>query len=35
VADRIIGITFERDARMVPPHPPVKRIMKKEVLFPC
>jgi hypothetical protein len=25
VADRIIGITFERDARMVPPHPPVER----------
>src|SRR5262252_2965180 len=31
VADRIIGITFERDARMVPPHPPVERVMKKEV----
>ena len=31
VADRIIGITFERDARTVPPHPPVERVMKKEV----
>src|SRR5215469_16088895 len=31
VADRIIGITLERDVRMVPPHPPVERVMKKEV----
>jgi hypothetical protein len=31
VADRIIGITLERDARMVPLHPPVERVMKKEV----
>src|SRR5690349_6585370 len=31
VADRIIGIALEGDARMVPPHPHVERVMEKEI----
>jgi hypothetical protein len=31
VADRIIGIALERDARMVPTHPHVECIVEKEI----
>ena len=31
VADRIIGIALEGDARMVPTHPHVERVMEKEI----
>src|SRR6516225_1958065 len=31
VTDRIIGITLEWDVRIVPPHPPVERIVEKKI----
>jgi site-specific DNA recombinase len=31
MADHIIGITLERDGRMVPLHPGVERVMQKEI----
>jgi hypothetical protein len=31
MADHIIGITLERDGRMVPPHPHIERVMQKEI----
>lgn len=31
MADRIVGIPFERNGRMVPRHPNIERVMQKEI----
>ena len=31
MANRIVGVTFERTMRIVPPHPHIEDVMKKKI----